>query len=202
MNGLIIRKEYPSDYHETEAVVQRAFWNLHVPGCSEHYLVHKLRSDPAFVPELSRVAELDGKIVGAVYYAKARVDDTEILTFGPLCVEPCLQKKGIGGALLYETLELAKKTDHKGIIIFGEPDYYPRFGFKSCEAFGITTSDGRNLPPFMGYELKCGSLSSLSGGRFYESEVYYNLPDEKVEEYNKKFSYMEKKVLPCQWGQS
>lgn len=201
MQNLIIRPETPANYHETEAMTQRAFWNLHVPGCSEHYLVHKLRGDSAFVPELSFVAELEGRIVGAIYFAKAKVDNTEVLSFGPLCVEPQLHKKGIGGSLLRHSLELAKKTDFGGVIIFGEPDYYPRFGFKTCDNFGITTSEGQNFPPFMGLELKEGALSALSGGKFYEADVYYDLPDEEVDEFNKQFPFMEKKVLPGQWGQ-
>ncbi len=199
MDNLIIRPETPADYHEAEALTRRAFWNLHVPGCNEHYLVHRLRRDCAFVPELSFVAELEGKIVGAIYFAKARVEDTEVLTFGPLCVEPEMQKKGIGGALLRHTLALAEKTDFGGIIIFGEPDYYPRFGFKTCDNFGITTSGGENFPPFMGYELREGGLSKLSGGKFYEAAVYENLPADEVEEFNRQFPYMEKKVLPGQW---
>lgn len=199
MKNLIIRKETPADYHAAEAMTQRAFWNLHVPGCNEHYLVHKLRADSAFIPELSRVAELEGKIVGAIYYAKARVNDTKVLAFGPLCVEPELQNKGIGSRLLRETLELARTTDFDGIIIFGEPEYYPRFGFKTCDNFGITTSDGSNFPPFMGLELREGALSALSGGKFHEAPVYENLSESEVEEYNKLFPYMEKKHLPHHW---
>ncbi len=62
---LLIRPERPNDFYSTEYMIQKAFWNLHNPGCSEHLLVHMLRSDPAYLPELSRVAELDGHIVGA-----------------------------------------------------------------------------------------------------------------------------------------
>ena len=43
MNNLIIRKETKNDYYDTELMTMRAFWNLHGPGCNEHYLVHKLR---------------------------------------------------------------------------------------------------------------------------------------------------------------
>ena len=66
MDHLIIRKETNHDYHETEHMVMRAFWNIHGPGCDEHLLVHKLREAPEYLPELSRVAELDGRIVGAI----------------------------------------------------------------------------------------------------------------------------------------
>ena len=89
---LIIRKETPADYYDTEHMVMRAFWNIHDPGCNEHLLVHKLRTAEEYLPELSRVAELDGQIVGAIFYSKAKIVDGEnvheILTFGPLAVEP------------------------------------------------------------------------------------------------------------------
>ncbi len=72
---LIIRPERPADYHHTELITQRAFWNLHNPGCNEHLLVRKLRTDPAYLPELSRVAELDGIIVGTIMYTRSTVVD-------------------------------------------------------------------------------------------------------------------------------
>lgn len=39
MNRIIIREERKEDYHETELVVLRAFWNIHGSGCNEHLLV-------------------------------------------------------------------------------------------------------------------------------------------------------------------
>ncbi|MGL5437784.1 MAG: GNAT family N-acetyltransferase [Lachnospiraceae bacterium] len=73
MEKIIIRKEEKNDYYDTEPMTQRAFWNKHRPGCDEHNLVHKLRSDQAYLPELSRLAVLDGKIVGWIMYSKARI---------------------------------------------------------------------------------------------------------------------------------
>ena len=200
---LLIRPESPEDYYQTEHMTQKAFWNLYNPGCSEHLLVRKLRSDPAYVPALSRVAELDGKIVGAILYSRSKVVDGEttheVLTFGPLCVEPALQKTGIGGALMQATFQLAREAGHKAIIIFGEPGYYPRFGFAPCERFGITTADGKNFDAFMALELVPGALNGVHG-KFHEAEVFENLPDEETDEFNKQFPHMEKLRLPGQWG--
>ncbi|SFR59531.1 GNAT family N-acetyltransferase [Anaeromicropila populeti] len=198
-----IREERIEDWYDTEYVTKKAFWNLHFPGCSEHYLVHKLRQDSAYLPEFTRVAEVDGVIVGAIWYSKAHVhtekEKIEIVTFGPLCVEPAFQKKGIGGMLLRETMELVKKAGYKAIIIFGEPDYYPRHGFITCDHFGITTKDGKNFDAFMGIELEKGALAHAKG-KFTESEVFENLPPEEVDQYDKKFPYMEKLKLPGQWS--
>ncbi len=200
---LIIRSEQPDDYHQTELITQKAFWNLHNPGCSEHLLVRKLRTDPAYVPELSRVAELDGSVVGTIMYSHSKVVDGEtthaLLTFGPLCVEPSLQKTGIGARLMQETFHLAREAGHTAIIIFGEPGYYPRFGFTPCERYGITTADGKNFDAFMALELTPGSLAGVQG-KFYEADVFENLPEDEVEEFNKQFPPMEKLRLPGQWG--
>lgn len=202
MKNLIIRPERKEDYYNAEYMTKRAFWNLHHPGCDEHYLVYLLRKSEDYIEELSRVAELDGKIVGAIYYSKAFVENehtlVEILTFGPLCVDPDYQNQGVGGALLETTIKEAREKGHKGIIIFGEPGYYPKHGFKTCDHFGITTKDGKNFDAFMGYEIVPDAFADISGW-FYESEVFDQLYPEEVEAYDKNFPFMEKLKLPGQW---
>lgn len=196
--GIIIQKEQKSDWYAAENMTRNAFWNLHVPGCDEHYLVHRLRADTAYLPALTRIAVLDKQVIGAIYYSKATVcvgdKKSEILTFGPLCVEPTFQNKGIGGKLLHETMRLAREAGYKGIAIFGEPGYYPKHGFVTCDRFGITTKDGKNFDAFMGIELVPDGLSAVKG-KFYVSEIFSNLPVDEVAAYDKSFPYMEKRVL-------
>ncbi|MCF0147210.1 MAG: N-acetyltransferase [Clostridium sp.] len=202
MENLIIREENEEDYFDVEYMTKKAFWNLHVPGCNEHYLVHILRESNDYLPELSRIAVINGKVVGTIMYSKAYVIDgvnkREVLTFGPLCVEPKYHNKGIGKALLETTMDLARKAGYKAIIIFGEPGYYPKFGFKTCDNFGITTKDSDNFDAFMGIELVKDGLKDVKG-KFYESDTFEELFPEKVEEFDKKFPYMEKLRLPGQW---
>jgi hypothetical protein len=38
----------------TRSKFMEAFWNLHAPGCDEHYLVHIMRKHEDFIPELER----------------------------------------------------------------------------------------------------------------------------------------------------
>jgi predicted N-acetyltransferase YhbS len=198
-----IRMETMSDWHNVELMAQHAFWNKHNPGCDEHYLVHKLRNHDDYIPELSRIAVKDGKVIGCIMYSKSIiVDDTnqhEILTFGPLCVEPEWQGCGVGEMLLSETMNLARNKGYKGIVIFGEPDYYPRLGFKTCDNFNITTADGKNFDAFMGIELAENSMKNVNG-KFYESDVFNNLPKEEVEEYSKLFPKLIKLRFPGQWN--
>ena len=64
MEPYIIRLEKKEDWRETEALIRESFWNVYRPGCSEHYVMHVLRDDPAFIPELDYVMEQDGKLIG------------------------------------------------------------------------------------------------------------------------------------------
>ncbi|MDE6847007.1 MAG: N-acetyltransferase [Lachnospiraceae bacterium] len=206
-DDIVIRKEDPSEYHQTEKMTLRAFWNKYHLGCNEHLLVHKLRKSDVYLPELSRVAVAGDEIVGAICYSRAWLkcvekDRTEkvkeILTFGPLCVAPEWQGCGVGGLLLEETLVLAKESGYEGVVIFGEPEYYPRHGFQTCDHFGITTADGKNFDAFMGIELVEGGLANF-GGKFYESEIFEDLPEAENEEFTKKFDAPVKRKFPCQW---
>lgn len=188
---LILRKERELDYHKTEQMVLDAFWNKHhYTGCDEHLLVHKLRDSEVYLPELSRVAVIGEEIVGVICYAKAMLKQgeqtKEILLFGPLCVAPEWQGCGIGGRLLKETLAAAGEMGYEGVVIFGEPDYYPRFGFQTCDHFGITTVDGKNFDAFLGIELVEGGLKDF-GGRFIEPEVFENLSPEENEAFTMNF---------------
>lgn len=199
---IVIREERPEEWHETERLVQRAFWNRYHRGCNEHYLVHKLRTYADYLPQFSRIAEKDGEVIGAIFYSKSCVLDGdkrhEVLTFGPLCVKPEWQGCGVGSSLVQETMRLAAEAGYPGIIILGEPGYYPRFGFQTCDHFGITTADGRNFAAFMGIELTPGGLRGIRG-QFHESAVFETLPSEKVENYNRNFAPLEKQYFPQQW---
>ena len=59
-NDYTIRLERIKDYREVENLVRESFWNVYCPGCSEHYVIHVLRKDPAFVKELDFVMEQAG----------------------------------------------------------------------------------------------------------------------------------------------
>lgn len=183
MNDLVIRAERPADYRKTEAMVRRSFWNIHGPGCNEHLLVRIIRDCGDYLPELSRVAELDGQIVGAIFYTKARVVDgdleSEIAAFGPLAVEPTLQNLGIGKRLLDETLPLAKMAGYPGLCIYGEPKYYPKRGFMTCDRFGITNPEGKNFDALMAYPLDDEAFSHIHG-KLYESAAFEACEDESA----------------------
>ena len=103
--NIIIRLERENEYHEVENLVRESFWNVYRPGCLEHYVLHTLRNDPAFVPELDFVMTLDGKLIGQNMFMKAVIaaDDGRsipVMTMGPICIAPELKRKGYGKILL------------------------------------------------------------------------------------------------------
>lgn len=198
---LIIRPENENDYEEVENLTREAFWDIYQPGCDEHLLVHKLRKVSAFIPGLDFVAVRGDKIVGHIIYSKSKIVDSEgiaheAITFGPVSVLPSRQKKGIGSALIEHTKESAAKMGYKAIVIFGNPAYYHRFGFKSAESFGITTAEGANFEAFMAMELYPGALQGITG-RFYEDPVF-QVDKEELKAFEKRFPYKKKHVTSTQ----
>ena len=74
---LNIRNEKETDYKLVEDITRKAFYNMYIPGCIEHYLVHIMRGHEDFIPELDFVLELDGKVIGNIMYTKAELTDEE-----------------------------------------------------------------------------------------------------------------------------
>lgn len=187
---VVLCGETSNDYYVVEKMIRAAFWNLYKPGCDEHYLTMRLRSHPDYLPDLTRIAVYEGQIVGAIFYAKSKVITSDgekpVITFGPLAVAPEYQKKGIGGLLLKETLSLAKNVGYDAVIIYGEPNYYPRFGFQRCEKYEITTPDGKYLDALMVYELKKDALKDVRG-IFQASDVFFDINQDDVAKYDELF---------------
>ena len=102
--GKNVRKEYydslrkKDDYRAVEKLTRESFWNVYRPGCMEHYVLHCYRDDPAFVPELDFVMELDGELIGQVIYVRSEIDCDDgrkvpIMTFGPIGIAPKYKRK-------------------------------------------------------------------------------------------------------------
>lgn len=191
---ITIRLEEEGDRRAVEELTKRAFWNLYVPGCDEHYLAHVMRSHPDFIPELDFVAELDGKVVGSIMYTKSRIvrgaEEVATATFGPLCVEPRLQRKGVGTMLVRRTVALAREAGYPAIIIYGNPGNYVKHGFRGSKKLGIGDRNG---------DFPCALLvlplrpEAFPGGlwRFEESPVY-ELDQGAVAAYDAGMPFMEK----------
>lgn len=193
---VIFRKETASDYDAVNIIIRKAFWNVSVPGCDEHYLAHKMRTHEDYLSDLSLVAVVDHVVVGCIMYTKSKIvlDDgafIDTITFGPIAVDPDHQSKGIGAALIKKSMTLAKELGHKAVVIFGYPRYYGRFGFRCGEKYDITTEDGAYAPSLMAYVLQHGVFDAKSG-YYVESSVFHDLPEEEVALFDQSFPPAEK----------
>ncbi|MDR1739849.1 MAG: N-acetyltransferase [Bacteroidales bacterium] len=195
-----LRLEEEKDHRQVEILTREAFWNLNFPGCGEHLVVHQLRKTKEFVRSLDFVAVYEGKIVGNIVYAEAKIkkpdQDFTILTFGPVSVLPEYQNKGIGSKLINHTLKLAGEMNYKAIVIYGDPDYYRRFGFKSSKEYGITNKEKRFPAALLVLELYPGALKGIEG--IFDEGKGYEINEDESEIFDKQFEAKEKKVTPTQ----
>ena len=188
----LIRRTTEKDFFLTENLTREAFWNLYKPGCVEHLILHNLRNCRAYISDLDLLAISGNEITGHIISTKAKVIDSlnheyEILCAGPLSVLPEFQKKGIGSKLLNESIIIAKELGYKGLILFGNPEYYRRFGFINAGKYGISTKDGQNFEPFMALELQNNGLAMVKV-RFFEDDAFEINPDD-LNEFEKNFPY-------------
>ena len=191
-----IRLETKDDYFKVEELTREAFWNLYTPGCDEHYLCHILRDHKDFIRELDYVAEIDGNIVGSIMYTKSTLigedqEKVEIVSFGPLCVHPDYQRKGIGTALIEQTKSLVKKMGIPAIIIYGDPHNYCKHGFKNGIDYQVSNMDGEYPLGLLVLELQPGFFGNKKW-KIKQSDVFC-FDHEKVIEFDKNFPEKEKK---------
>ncbi|SDZ77153.1 Predicted N-acetyltransferase YhbS [Pseudobutyrivibrio sp. ACV-2] len=203
-NDYTIRLEEKKDYREVENLVRESFWNVYRPGCSEHYVIHVLRDDEAFIPELDFVMEKDGALIGQNMFMKTIIeaDDgrvIDILTMGPIGITPKLKRQGYGKAILDYSLEKATAMGFGAVLFEGNIDFYGKSGFDYARKFGIRYHD---LPEkaddsfFLCKELIPGYLDGITG--VYQTPQGYYVSDEDVEEFDKAFPPKEKLKLPGQ----
>lgn len=198
---IIIRNEEEKDYSIVEEMTRKAFYNLYIPGCTEHYLVHIMRKHNDFIPELDFVLELDGKIIGNIMYTKARLVDEngqekEILTFGPLCIHPDYQRKGYGKKLLEYSFNKAISLGYDVIVIFGSPSNYVARGFKSCKKYNVCLEGGVFPSAMMVKELKDNTLDGRKW-TYYDSPIM-QIDEKEAQKFDDSLEKLEKKTLPSQ----
>lgn len=199
-----IRSEKKEDYRAVENLVRESFWNVYRPGCSEHYVIHVLRDDPAFVKELDFVMEKDGELIGQNMFMKTIIEADDgrtipVLTMGPIGITPELKRRGYGKAILDYSLEKAAAMGFGAVLFEGNIDFYGKSGFDYASKFGIRYHD---LPEdadssfFLCKELIPGYLDGITG--VYQTPQGYYVDDSDVEEFDRGFPPKVKQKLPGQ----
>ncbi len=196
-----IRNEEETDYKRVEEITRKAFWNLYVPGCFEHYLVHVMRSHKDFLSELDLVIEVDNQIIGNIMYTKSKLidefgEEKIILTFGPICILPEYQRKGYGKKLLEYSFEQAAALNYDVIVIFGHPGNYVSSGFKSCKKYNICLENGTYPAAMLVKELKPDVLDKRKWV-YYQSPVF-EINEQEAMRFDSGFDSIEKKYQTSQ----
>ena len=196
-----IRLETEDDYFKVEELTREAFWNLYNPGCDEHYLCHILRDHKDFIKELDYVTEIDGKVIASIMYTDSYLlsDDLEkvqIVSFGPFCVHPDYQRKGIGTSLIEKTKSLVVNMGVPAIIIYGDPHNYCKHGFKNGIDYQVSNMDGEYPLGLLVLELQPGFFGNKKW-KIMQSDAF-NLNQDEANEFDKQFQEKEKKYQHSQ----
>ena len=203
-NDYVIRLEKLDEHREVENLVREAFWNIYRPGCLEHFVLHQLRNDPDFVPELDFVMEMNGRLIGQNMFMKAAIkaDDGRnipIMAMGPICITPEYQGKGYGKILLDFSLTKAAALGCGALCFEGNIGFYGKSGFSYASSFGIRyhgLPEGADSSFFLCKELIPGYLDAVTGE--YAPPQGYFVDESAAAEFDKSFPYKEKLVLPSQ----
>ena len=203
-DNLIIRRETTADYEAVERLTREAFWNVYRPGCTEHYVVHVLRRDPDFVPELDLVLEQDGQLIGHILYMRAKItadDGREIpmMTFGPISIHPAFQRKGLGKRLLEASMAKAAALGAGVLCIEGNIAFYGKSGFVVAGTRGIRyhgAPEQEIVPYVLLKELRPGFLDGVTG--VYHPPGGYYVDEAEADAFDRNFPPREKLKLPGQ----
>ena len=189
---------------EVENLVRDSFWNIYRPGAVEHLIVHNLRNDERFVPDLAFVIEDDAGIIGHINYSLGVLDygdeKADALVLGPIAIHEKHQNQGLGSKLIACTLNIAKDS-FPFVFVIGDENYYRRFGFESASRYDFHLDGApfdEECPFFM---IKIFDDSSLRKDKatFYNPDVF-NVSPEEVDEFDKQFEYKEKVIQDGQLG--
>ena len=203
-NDVIIRPERAEDRQEAERLCREAFWNVYRPGCLEHYVLHVLRDDADFVPELDFVMERAGRLIGQNFFVRAAIR-TEggagfpIVTMGPIWIAPECQGQGYGRMLLDYTLARAAEQGFAAVCLEGNIGFYGPSGFRFARTFGLRYHGlpaGADDSFFLCRELRPGALAGVTGE--YATPPGYLVDEAEAEAFDRAFPPREKRKLPGQ----
>ena len=125
--------------------------------------VWQLRPGPP-VPSLCLVIRSEGETVGSLRFWEVMLGDQPILLLGPLAVRPGERGRGFGRDLIRTALDKAKAGPWPLVLVSGEVDYYPKFGFVPAVPYGVDWPGFIEPERLQFYELEDGALASLPPG--------------------------------------
>ena len=185
-DDIIIRPEEPKDYKDIVSLVLRSFreGTNYSDGSDIIALIEEIRMSKYYLPKLSFVAELDGKIVGHFLFSKFPLsksadgnhgDESDIVMLAPVSVHADYFHKHVGVTMLTLGIQRVREAGFKGITVEGDYHFYNRVGFKTSSEYGIFPTSGYPMTEprcMMCQETYKGSLEEIQGYVVYD--MYYN----------------------------
>ena len=212
-----IRLEKEKDYSKVENLVRDAFWNVYRPGAYEQYIVHNLREDSSFIKDLAYVIEKDDEIIGHINYSNGRLDlykenrygvDIKVnegsgnaTVLGPIAIGTKHQSQGYGSKIIRYTLKLAQEMNIPFVFVIGDEDYYHRFGFESASKYNffLEGTDVMEENPFFMIKIFESNFKKIDYDKgIFNNPKVFDVDEKKVDEFDERFEYKEKKVLEGQ----
>ncbi|MGO5085167.1 GNAT family N-acetyltransferase [Oliverpabstia intestinalis] len=146
----------------------------------------------------------EGKLIGQNMFMRTSIkaDDGRnipIMTMGPICIIPELKRQGYGKVLLDYSLDKAAKLGCGAVCFEGNIDFYGKSGFKYASEYNIRyhgLEEGQDASFFLCKELIPDYLNGITGE--YVTPAGYLVDEKEAEEFDRMFSYKEKKKLPGQ----
>ena len=107
-----------------------------------------MRSHKDYIEELSYIIEVDGEVVGGIFYTYAWIvtpdnKKEKVVSFGPVFITPKLHRIGLARKIITHTIELAKEMGYRAIVTGGYPYHYETYGFRGGKKYGISMADGK-----------------------------------------------------------
>jgi Predicted acetyltransferase len=164
---MTIRQETPSDYEEVYEMVKTSFATTDYSDGTEQDYLNGIRTKNTFIPSLSLVAEINGKIVGQIVLYEIEIEcengnETHLL-LSPLSVHTDYFKQGIGTKLIKESCSRAAALGYKAVFLCGSPAYYERFGFVPTYEHEIYHTKDKTAKWCMVKELEKGCIKETKG---------------------------------------
>ncbi len=155
---LTLSPETLADDAIVEKLAERAFG----PGRFAR-TAYRLREGVTPAYSLSLIARVATLIVGANRMTPITLGAQPALLLGPLIVDPAFHGRGIGGALVEKSCELATQAGWTLVFLVGDAPYYERFGFKRVPMGRLVMPGPVDPARMLVRELTPGAFEGVSG---------------------------------------
>lgn len=130
--SMIIRTALQKDFENIKRVYFSAFPKDECEAVAQ--LAVDLIVENSTPQIISLVVETKGSIVGHIAFSPVAIDNIDsgqAYILAPLAVHPDYQKIGIGSSLVNQGIKQLSAMAVNMLFVYGDPNYYGKFGFKS-----------------------------------------------------------------------